>query len=531
MTWKLSRHAFTRFWDLHAWSGVLGGLVLYVMFLAGAITLFHEQLGVWEEPLAQRPARGLGLEATLARGLGALGAPPREMWFEPPGDDYGSAKLYYQRVAGGEWESAWIDPDHPRLVPERERLKGFLYSLHFLWHDAVGDWLYYCAGLLAVALLVALATGALIHLKDLVAQFHQFRPDKSRRVLWSDLHKVLGVMGLPFQLLYAYTGAFIVLAPLLLHGFVGPVFGGDERRAERVAEGHVHAASTPGAPAAVLDFDTLAMRAKAARPDLTFDGYELRHHGRANGELEAWGRTRGTPAGRAMVLVREVDGAVVDGGAPHGEAASAATRRWIQGLHYAHFGGTALRFVFFGLALATCATILTGNWVWLARRAVRRSSSGHRVLARLTAGVGAGTFVAVAALFLASRLLALDLPLRGTVEELVFVTVLVACSVWALVANDERTIFWQQLGIAGVLLTPVPFLAARWSTAGLFGAGPRLAPVVGVDVALLVTSAALCTTALALRRAARAAPTAAVQTNPSAVKPRDALAVAGGPDA
>jgi uncharacterized iron-regulated membrane protein len=53
---KLSRHAFTRYFTLHAWAGVLGGLVLYVMFAAGALTLFHEPLEVWEEPLAQRPA-------------------------------------------------------------------------------------------------------------------------------------------------------------------------------------------------------------------------------------------------------------------------------------------------------------------------------------------------------------------------------------------------------------------------------------------------------------------------------------------
>lgn len=56
MGWKLSARAFARFWDAHAWVGVVSALVLYVMFWAGSITLFHEQLEEWEEPLAQHVA-------------------------------------------------------------------------------------------------------------------------------------------------------------------------------------------------------------------------------------------------------------------------------------------------------------------------------------------------------------------------------------------------------------------------------------------------------------------------------------------
>lgn len=33
---KLSGHAFRRYWDVHAWSGVLTSLVVYVMFLLGS---------------------------------------------------------------------------------------------------------------------------------------------------------------------------------------------------------------------------------------------------------------------------------------------------------------------------------------------------------------------------------------------------------------------------------------------------------------------------------------------------------------
>lgn len=141
-----------------------------------------------------------------------------------------------------------------------------------------------------MAFVLVLVTGVLIHLKDIVRRFHQFRPDKSRRVLWSDMHKVLGVMGLPFQLMYAYTGAFIVLALLLLKTFTGPVFGGDEKRAAAVAWGSLDSGGTrPGAAAQTLSLDELVARAVKLRPDLQPEFIHVMHHGRENGVVEVGG--------------------------------------------------------------------------------------------------------------------------------------------------------------------------------------------------------------------------------------------------
>jgi hypothetical protein len=361
------------------------------------------------------------------------------------------------------------------------------------------------SGLLAVALLLAIVTGVLIHLKDIVRQFHQFRPGKSPRVLWSDMHKVLGVMGLPFQLLYAYTGALIVLAPLLLGAFVGPVFGGDEKRAEAVFWGTPEApAEKPGAPAVMLSLDELAARARAVEPRLAPESYRVLYPEHANGSVDVQGPIQGTtPESYGAVRLRLVDGNVLHVDSPAAETALGATFRWVRGLHYAYFGGLPLRCLFFVLALATAATILTGNWVWLARRESRRESPGNLLLAGLTVGVGAGTLVAIAALFLTSRLLPFDLRDRGWAEEIVFVSVFVFCAAWACMVEDRRALWWQGVGLAGLLLLPVPVLATRWSEAGLFGSGPRIRAVTGVDVALLVTALALCGIAMVLRRSAK----------------------------
>lgn len=530
---KLSAHAFGRFWDLHAWAGVVASLVLHLMFVAGALTLFHAQLETWEEPLAQRAAAPETLQETLDRALAASGSTPDDLWLFPPAGGRGEARIAHQDQAT--WATAWVGSRENRLVPERERLAHFLYRLHFLWHDVTGDWLYHLAGLLAVALLLALVTGVLIHLKDLVRQLHRFRPDRSRRVLWSDMHKVLGVMGLPFQLMMSYTGAFIVLAPLLLRVLTGPVFGGDERRAAAVAWGAFDGGDAPaGGPSIGLPLDELARRAKLARPGLEPEYFHLIQHGREGAVVEILGSGAGSPRPRVGVRLRASDGEVL-GSAGDADGAAAEARRWIHGLHFARFGGLPLRFLYFALTLAGCGTLLTGNWVWLARRP---ESRGNEILARLTAGVGAGTWVATGALFVASRALPFEWERRGAAEELTFLFVLGGCVAWALVAADRRSLWWRQLALAAALLLPVPLLAARCSEAGLFGAGPRLAPVVGVDVGILVTALALGAGAWLLRRAAARAAAAhpaggarTTQNTPGSASPEAALAHSGGPDA
>ena len=76
----------------------------------------------------------------------------------------------------------------------------------------------------------------------------------------------------------------------------------------------------------------------------------------------------------------------------------AATAAAFGVLHFARFGGQALKALFFLLALAASAVILTGNILWIEVRRPRDPRATpwvHRLLARLTSGVGIGLIAAV----------------------------------------------------------------------------------------------------------------------------------------
>lgn len=496
---KLSSEAFRRFYELHAWAGVVTGLVLYVMFLAGGFTLFHEPLERWEEPLAQRTfSTPRTLNAQLEAGLRALGSTPQTLWFAP-GDDVGEPHFDWQNEEG-EWQAAHLDSTRGALVMQRDHLAHFTYQLHYLWHELTGRWLYYLAGLLSLAWLLVIVSGVLIHLKDVVRQFHQFRPQKRGRLFWADLHKVLSMMGLPFQTVFAYSGAFMVLGPLVAQLFVKPVFAGDLQRATKTALGYtLDAPEKPGAPATPMTVDALRARVSQLAPELNVTAYKFTNHGFDNGRFEVWGYEQSEPHSREMLQLDEVTGALVTRSTP---GAMSTLRRWVMGLHFAQYGGLPVRVLMLLLTLASCLAILSGNWIWLSRRA----SSPRRKLSRLTVGVGAGAWVAFGALVFASRALPMSWALRGSAEEVVFFASLAACMLWAGLVRDERTLWWKQLALAAALWVVTPVLAAMHSTAGLFGSGPRDATVLGVDVAFLLCGLGLAATAWALSPASLRAP-------------------------
>lgn len=513
---KLAAHAWRTFWAYHAWAGVALGLVLHVMFAAGVVTLFLEPLRVWEEPAQHRPAHETlqtSPQVLLDRGLAAIRdqPPAKRLWLGLPQRESGVARFQYAEAGRRGWRAGWLPPGDAGggLVPEREQAATFLYHLHYFGQPAPPQ-LEYLAGLLAMAFLLTVVTGVLIHLKDVIRQLAQFRPRARLRVVWSDLHKVLGVLGLPFQILVSYTGALMALGPVLMTALSSPVIGHDPAEVSRVVWNEPAAMVAPGAPAAnrspTHSLDDVLAIARTAVPGFSPISFGLQDHGREHAPVLAYGSIDGDgPLRYATVLVDSTTGVVLHIDAPSTDLASHATRRWLSGLHYVYFGGAAIRILLALLGLAGCATILTGNWIWIARRYPRGTAGRAHLLARLTAGAGAGVFVAIAALFVASRVLPLAAAGRGETEQLIFAVALAACLAWALAARSTADTWWRQLALAGALFASVPLWAARVTSAGLFGGGPRLPTVVAVDAGMLVCGALLLAVAFALRRMRRRA--------------------------
>lgn len=489
---------------MHTWAGVITSLIVYVMFALGSVVLFYDPLTVWEEPLLQAPAPAL---ASLDAPLALVESLPEDFYYYLPHDGFGPPKIGYFLPGTSDWRKWWLDVEHGRLVPQRELAAGYLYDLHYLWYNATGYWLQYGAGVLVFGFLSAIVTGVLIHLASLLRQLNRFRPERGARAVWSDLHKVAGVFGLPFQLVYALTGTLMALSPLLFQLSLGPVFGGDVARAMEVA-GPLIDDPPPldyGAIVTPISFERAAASARAAEPRLMIESFVARGYPRERGSIDVRGMLAGEPFGDALVRVRLRDGVVQEVSTPDRERSVGAVARFIHGLHTVEYGGMPARVLMLLLALGTCATIVTGNLIWLERRRREQTGLGHLLLARLTSGVGAGTPVAVAALLLASRLSPLDAPTHMR-DELLAMLVAFAASIAVALSTRHTGRTWAGLlGCAALLLAALPLVATSHSQAGLLGGGPTIETVRAVECGFLCASALLLVSALGIGIAARKA--------------------------
>ncbi len=440
---KLQARTFRIQWDLHAWSGVICGLLLFVVFYTGLFALFHDQLEVWQEPdvmLMPRDPRPTDYEDILQRTRtlqpvplgGTIGvlrepdAPLTEAWI-------------YDRQSGVD-ESFRFDTRSGRTVPESTRLATELYYMHFFYRLPGGMEF---AGLVAVGLGIATITGLFIQLNNLRRQLWQYRPSRDARVAGSDLHKVLGVFGLPFALAFAWSGALLGLASVLGAGLAAGAYRGDFERVEALHEGEAQTSLAAGrvpAPRRTA-LDDLVRRAQQAIGTSDAPAYVYTDDwGRASSrthvvfEKTNFGQDR-------FVEFRATDGLLTRSSLDQVAPPAERFERVLFSLHFADYGGRMLELLYAVLALAVAAVCVSGNLIWLQRRDRMRAHWGNRLLERLTAGICAGLTFAVASYFATNRLLPRALDERGSIEFTCFLVV------WALCVGVAC---WPRLGPVAV---------------------------------------------------------------------------------
>ncbi len=485
---KLAPRTFRIQWDLHAWASIVASLFLVVVFYCGIFALFREELQVWQDPaLHVAPSHeGTSFNAALQR-VKEHGAIPRgaRVGFSPhEGSRFVTA--YWGELGT---ETLLIDSVTGTTLPERSRLGNELYQMHFFYRMPGG---FELSGVLAVALLVALVTGLVIHLKDLPKQYWQFRPSLRLRFSSSDAHKVLGAFGLPFTVVLAWSGAVLCLSGLVGQGLAGSVFNGHPERVAELRGEAGPARTATNRSAAMLPLDELVARARAVVPGATgaprFVDLQLCD------DEAAWARVffrSGPLGGDRYAFIDAVSGSVLATSATPGP--SVVFERVLSDLHFARYGGLLLKVLYALLALAACAVVITGNVIWLERRDPQRERVGNRILERLTVGVPAGIVLASAVYFAMNRALPWGLAHRADWEFGSFL------GVWAVAVGAALLPLWstRQLGVAmgagaTALLVGVVTADIAWVDANLFTAMRRGLPAVFVTEALLVALALFC---------------------------------------
>lgn len=365
----------------HTVSGIVISVILYIIFFAGSFSFFRDEIVNWERNQSIDVTDDIQLDFNAC--LDTI-----NQRYYLYGRDIELRKYYLeQRISVS--LSASKDPLAPEEAKKRDffylntktfiqstyqnsyTLGEFLYRLHFLSQipNAIGR---YLSGFVALFFLFAIITGILIHWKKIIPNFFVFRPLKKLKTLWTDAHTSLGVIGLPFQFVYAVTGAFFMLKVLLMAPNVMLLYNGNQTKFYDDLEyglPHLEMANHP------LD-GPINMNGFIEQTKTIWNGFNVTkvhifNYGNANMHVLTSGHLgyadKFSGAGEALYKV-ECNQLISQKNPQKNNAYLDGVKNILYRLHFGDYGGYALKITSFVLGLISCFVIISGVMIWLVAR-------------------------------------------------------------------------------------------------------------------------------------------------------------------
>jgi uncharacterized iron-regulated membrane protein len=480
--------------DVHIWIGIVCGLMLFIAFYAGSVTMFEKPLERWATPpstLAAAPSLERAdalVEAVLAEHPQAAA---RYFISVKPGADQ-PARVYWQERAGGrrqfkEYGASFgadgsLQVEQTRKAPVAQLVDTLHQLVGLPFPDAIARPV---MGAVALAYAVALVSGLIVLLPTLTKDVFALRIGKNIKRMWLDAHNALGLFSLPFHLVIALTS--------VVFAFHDPFYGaqGAVVYPGGIEWNQAHDDAPTGArvlPAAELlrrvevqlpgfDVQGFGFQRKDGHVEATVTGLDVRHGTRAR----LYASTHLDP------YSGQVDPHDLPG---HMDGWDESVNAFFM-LHLGSFGGNPVRWLYVLMGLAGAALFYTGNLLWVESR--RRKRKGPEtpaqklsgwVLGCLTVGVSLGCVAGISASLAATKWLpALVADLKAW-HTGIYYAVFVAAIGWAFLRGASRgavELLW--LSAVFTLAIPLSSLAGVWGIGGAWshaGSWP-------VDVTALVS--------------------------------------------
>ncbi len=456
---------------LHTWAGLIAGMALFIAFYAGAITVFAPEIRDWarnggETVVPAEPvARAQQLLDALLRTHPQAAA---SVYLELPGEQ-GPQPVAEWFAADGTHRfvlDAAAHATHLQETPARTGFADFIYDLHFTagLPQTFGTYLF---GVVCVLYGLALVSGVVIYAPGFFKDLFALRLGNNLKRMWRDAHNAIGILSLPFHVVFAWSGAVLCIGLLLLLPFQYLVYDGklfklverDFYGAPQVAAANVAKPSLP--------LRDLLQRAHEVAPDLQVDGVSYVNYGDANARATLYGTQQQRRLNTLGALTLDAgNGDVVANIAPTSMTPGMAMLRGLQALHFGNFGHVAVKWLYFALGMAGAFLFYSGNLLWIESRRKRRQLDQPRrtrFMAALTLGVCLGCVAGVSACFVAGALLPEAWASRA------YYAVFFACLAWACLRQPARA-GHELLWLCALLCAVIPFADGWHSGEHLFAA-------------------------------------------------------------
>ena len=467
---KLSFRA--RMSALHTWTGLLLGWVLYFMFVTGTLGYLDTEIDRWMKPelpeaqYVSEPGQAIQTSFDYLNSV----APNAESWLIqlPKNRNQPYLQVHWKLPDEGARKTELLDIHTGQPFATRETKGGqLLYQMHWKLHylpRTISDWVVTLATLF---MFVAIVTGVIVH-KKIFTEFFTFRPKKGARS-WLDMHNLMSVTTLPFQLMITYSGLvfmMFVCFPWIISTFYGP---GQDNKQQFFHEVFVSLpdAKPSGTPSAMLPVPALLEEAEKHMPLQRISGIEVEApNDEASRIAFNSGVSESLLRSAEIVTLNASTGELILHRTQTGSAAR-GFRDFMLGLHEGLYAGPWLRLLYVVSGLMGCAMVATGVFYWVKSRQKKEKKNMQRKDLRwvqaVNVGVVLGFPVALPVYFLANRLLPVDYAGRSEMEVACLFSAWLAAILVASVLPSKKAVLW--LSVAGALLYALlPVLAATTAT-------------------------------------------------------------------
>lgn len=367
----------------HGWIGLVFSGLLFIIFFAGSIALFRQEVTLWsmQPHFPVTSGQTIGVNDVLDTALAGRNYDSKEhITLILPSADSHYYKAYID-IKGREQEPHFdellIDPVTGEIVSEGNKfnLAEFIYHLHYDLNIPAGK---YVLGFVTLFFLFALTSGVFIHARKFVNNFFQYRGVIHKRSQLLDMHNVVGVISLPFTVMYAISGLIFNLVIIYQVAFALTIYNGDEKALLKDAGFETVDPQWLDNPIKHVDIDRLIAKVsneyQVAPRMLTIHNY---------GDESAVIRLRSQETSQ-LTTMYDVAYSLYDESVfmksdnEHPNSLIIGTGV-LRKLHYGNYASIDLRFIYLMLGFGVCGLIITGNLLWLDKREKLRTFS-HRTL-------------------------------------------------------------------------------------------------------------------------------------------------------
>lgn len=413
--------------SLHTWVGICSGLLLFIGFFAGALTMFKQPLDRWISPPQQQMAQldTAQLDALVPRILAAHPAARHEFTLKLQRREDVAAPMQWSEGGSGRElalsGNRWLASLDERGAVVTEAVTPSLFGelvdmLHrtggipgFLADEYLGV---YVLGIAGVLYFLALVSGVILLLPTLVKDFFALRPGKNNKRFWLDAHNIVGITSLPFHIVISLTVIVFAFHDQFYDALNEVVYADAPMFGPRAATAEAYAFKDLLPPSQLIE------RVRAEAPgfevtELLYMGLESPRPLVRAGVYDAAALVHGPITG--YVGIHPYTGEITMTDMLPGKTDTwGGIVNYFFALHFGSFGGNLVRWIYFFLGLSGAFLFYSGNLLWIERRrkkARRNAAAGTapeqprntRWMAAATVGICLGSVIGVCLALVAGK--------------------------------------------------------------------------------------------------------------------------------